>query len=275
MKHTRLLEIIREEIAGALNEIEKGNIKLSKGTPPTSIKQYTDKGFDVEIELEEDLLNEEPDFMGAGGQFDKKVAAKYGEEDTLEAATEKVTNRVLSDKGITKADVAKMDKKELDSLLKDIRAFISQKKQTPEVAAALKKQIEFDDSGSKLQDNQTNKAILRVLGFGSKKGPKAKESKTDAGTDDEGNEIEIDTKIQTPTGDTDIESRLNSVISAKKTKLKAAKKGSLEFKKELAALTSFLQGSEISKYIKKKIVGGKETNNPNPYSISNILKDIE
>ena len=31
----------------------------------------------------------------------------------------------------------------------------------------------------------------------------------------------------------------------------------------------------LEKYIKKKIVGGKETNNPNPYSISNILKDIE
>jgi hypothetical protein len=88
--------------------------------------------------------------------------------------------------------------------------------------------------------------------------------------DDEGNKIEIDTTIQTPTGDADIESKLNSVISAKKSKLKAAKKGSPEFEKELAALTSFLQGSEISKYIKKKTVGGS-----NPYSISNILKDIE
>jgi hypothetical protein len=119
--------------------------------------------------IKEEDINEEPDF---GGQLDKKVAAKYGEEDTLEAATEKVTNRVLSDKGITKADVAKMDAQELKALLKDIRAFISQKKQSPEVAAALEKQKEFDDSGSNLQDNQTNKAILRVLGFGSKKGPK-------------------------------------------------------------------------------------------------------
>jgi hypothetical protein len=33
-------------------------------------------------------------------------------------------------------------------------------------------QTEFDDSGSNLQDNQTNKAILRALGFESKKGPK-------------------------------------------------------------------------------------------------------
>ena len=71
MKQTRLLEIIREEIAGALNEIEKGEIELPKGTPPTAIKQYTDKGFDVKIvdpstgkmvqkeaQLEEDALNE-------------------------------------------------------------------------------------------------------------------------------------------------------------------------------------------------------------------------
>jgi hypothetical protein len=175
MKHTRLLEIIREEIAGALNEIEKGNIKLPKGTPQNSIEQYTDKGFDVEIELEEDALNEEPDF---GGQLDKKVAAKYGEEDTLEAATEKITNRVLSDKGITKAEVAKMDKDTLKVLLKDIRAFISQKNQTPEVTAALEKQKDIESSepggytGKQLQDNQTNKAILRALGFESKKGPK-------------------------------------------------------------------------------------------------------
>ena len=188
MKQTRLLEIIREEIAGALNEIEKGEIELPKGTPPATFKQYTDKGFDVKIvdpltgkmvqkeaQLEEDTLNEEPDF---GGQLDKKVAAKYGEEDTLEAATEKITNRVLSDKGITKAEVAKMDKDTLKVLLKDIRAFISQKNQTPEVTAALEKQKDIEASepggytGKQLQDNQTNKAILRALGFESKKGPK-------------------------------------------------------------------------------------------------------
>ena len=191
MKQSRLLEIIREEISSALNEAGLGDQitaldkqieavtkqisplqkKLAdlQGKKADLQKKEADLSTKTQTQLEEDSLNEEPDF---GGQFDKQVAAKYGEEDTLEAATEKITNRVLSDKGITKADVAKMDKKELDSLLKDIRAFISQKKQTPEVAAALKKQIEFDDSGSKLQDNQTNKAILRVLGFGSKKGPK-------------------------------------------------------------------------------------------------------
>lgn len=181
MKKSRLLEIIREEINEALNVLvtnKKGETTTMPFNTPDEKKNIEALKKDANItniettagqNIKEEDLNEEPDF---GGQLDKKVAAKYGEEDTLEAATEKVTNRVLSDKGITKADVAKMDAQELKALLKDIRAFISQKKQSPEVTAALEKQKEFDDSGSNLQDNQTNKAILRVLGFGSKKGPK-------------------------------------------------------------------------------------------------------
>jgi hypothetical protein len=51
MKQTRLLEIIREEIAGALNEIEKVKlIKLSKANTAELqklLKAYTDKGFDA------------------------------------------------------------------------------------------------------------------------------------------------------------------------------------------------------------------------------------
>ena len=182
MKKSRLLEIIREEISSALGEAATtyagksavDDLKKDKafssltGDAKADALEKLGSGGTVTIG-EEDQLNEVPDF---GGRFDKQVAAKYGEEDTLEAATEKITNRVLSDKGISKADVAKMDKDALKALLKDIRAFISQKNRTPEVAAALKKQTEFDDSGSNLQDNQTNKAILRALGFESKKGPK-------------------------------------------------------------------------------------------------------
>jgi hypothetical protein len=177
MKKSRLLEIIREEISAVLHEgeaEEKAAQMAAIKAADLEIKALQKKKAELMKTgvAESEELNEIPDFAGAGGRFDKQVAAKYGEEDTLEAATEKVTNRVLSDKGITKADVAKMDTQELKALLKDIRAFISQKKQSPEVAAALEKQKEFDDSGSNLQDNQTNKAILRVLGFGSKKGPK-------------------------------------------------------------------------------------------------------
>jgi uncharacterized protein (UPF0210 family) len=78
---------------------------------------------------------------------------------------EKVVNRTLSDRGISKADVSKMDKEDLKGLLKAIRQQISGKGQTSAVAQALKKQTEFDDSGSKLQDNQTNNAILKALGL--------------------------------------------------------------------------------------------------------------
>jgi len=124
MKKTRLLEIVREEIAFALNE--------------------------------------KPDF---GGRFDQQVAAKYGEEDTLQTATDEIVDRVLRDRGLSKSDVTKMEKEDLKGLLKDIRQQISGKKQDVRVKHALEKQIEFDDSGSKLQDNQTNNAILKSLGL--------------------------------------------------------------------------------------------------------------
>jgi hypothetical protein len=175
MKKSRLLEIIREEISTALSEItmvdkktdatEAGEIakKEEKDLPTVqaAIKTAKTTGKPVAV-AEEDQLNEVPDF---GGRFDKQVAAKYGEEDTLEAAMEKVVNRTLSDRGISKADVAKMDKEGLKSLLKAIRQQISGKGQISAVTKALEKQTEFDDSGSKLQDNQTNNAILKALGL--------------------------------------------------------------------------------------------------------------
>jgi hypothetical protein len=175
MKKSRLLEIIREEINEALNVLvtnkkgdtttmpfntpdEKKNIEaLKKDANITNIE--TTAGQNIK---EEDQLNEIPDF---GGRFDQQVAAKYGEEDTLESAMEKVVNRTLSDRGISKTDVSKMDKEGLKGLLKAIRQQISGKGQTSAVAQALKKQTEFDDSGSKLQDNQTNNAILKALGL--------------------------------------------------------------------------------------------------------------
>lgn len=167
MKKSRLLEIIREEISAVLHEGE---------TEDDAAKNAQIKATDLEIKAlqkkkaelmksgvaESEELNEIPDF---GGRFDKQVAAKYGEEDTLEAAMEKVVNRTLSDRGISKADVAKMDKEGLKSLLKAIRQQISGKGQISAVTKALEKQTEFDDSGSKLQDNQTNNAILKALGL--------------------------------------------------------------------------------------------------------------
>ena len=169
MKKSRLLEIIREEIGAVLSEVGQSPeeakatnlaIQAEKAKIAAAQKQLQQLQKTGVSEAED--LNEEPDF---GGRFDQKVAAKYGEEDTLEVAMEKVVNRTLSDRGISKADVSKMDKKDLKDLLRAIRQQISGKGQTPAVAQALKKQIEFDDSGSKLQDNQTNNAILKALGL--------------------------------------------------------------------------------------------------------------
>lgn len=187
MKKSRLLEIIREEISTALNEIEKGEIELPKGTNTAIAKSYTDKGFDIKfvdpttgkMVQKEDQLNEIPDF---GGRYDQQVAAKYGEEDTLQTAANEIVDRVLMDRGLTKADVTKLEKEDLKSLLKDIRQQISGKQQDIRVKHALEKQTEFDDSGSKLQDNQTNNAILKALGLVTpgKKGRKASEKPAEA-----------------------------------------------------------------------------------------------
>jgi hypothetical protein len=174
MKKSRLLEIIREEINEALNVLvtnKKGETTTMPFNTPDEKKNIEALKKDANItniettagqNIKEEDINEIPDF---GGRFDKQVAAKYGEEDTLEAAMEKVVNRTLSDRGISKADVSKMDKEGLKDLLKAIRQQISGKGQTSAVAQALKKQTEFDDSGSKLQDNQTNNAILKALGL--------------------------------------------------------------------------------------------------------------
>jgi hypothetical protein len=167
MKKSRLLEIIREEISAVLHEgeaEEKAAKAAAIKAADLEIKALEKKKADMMKSgvAESEELNEIPDF---GGRFDKQVAAKYGEEDTLEAAMEKVVNRTLSDRGISKADVSKMDKEGLKGLLKAIRQQISGKGQTSAVAQALKKQTEFDDSGSKLQDNQTNNAILKALGL--------------------------------------------------------------------------------------------------------------
>jgi hypothetical protein len=123
MKQTRLLEIIREEISNALNEV--------------------------------------PDF---GGRYDQQVAAKYGEDQTLEDATKDITDEILKDMGISRDDIKK-DTDKAKEVLKAIRSKVVGKARDPRVAKALEKQIEFDDSGNALQANQTNNAILKALGL--------------------------------------------------------------------------------------------------------------
>jgi hypothetical protein len=258
MKHTRLLEIIREEIADALKK---------------------------------DELNEVPDF---GGRYDKQVSDKYGKDQTLEDATKDITDEILKDMGVSKDDLKK-DEDKAKEVLKAIRSKVVGKNRDSRVTKALEKQEEFDDSGNALQANQTNNAILKALGLKEpgqrgrkaseksepkdkaekepkKKESKSKENKTDAGTDDEGNKVEIDTTVKALTGDKEIEIKLKDVISKKKDKLKAALKSKDQetYNKEKTALKQFLEKPEIAKYIKKKTV-----DKVNPYTLSSIEDEIK
>ena len=297
MKHTRLLEIIREEIAGALKEGEAEE-RAAKAAEIKAI-DLKQKALDAEKRdtmksgaLEEDALNEVPDF---GGRYDQQVAAKYGEDQTLEDATKDITDEILKDMGVSRDDLKK-DADKAKDVLKAIRSKVVGKARDPRVAKALEKQEEFDDSGNALQANQTNNAILKALGLkepgqrGRKaseksdkpkaktekefkeKESKSKESKIDAGTDDEGNKVEIDTTVKALTGDKEIEIKLKDVISKKKDKLKAALKSKDQetYSKEKAALKQFLEKPEIAKYIKKKTV-----DKVNPYTLSSIEDDIK
>lgn len=171
MKKNRLLEIIREEIAGALGEASyagKGAIPQLKKDPKFSSlsgdgklnaeKELKSGGT---VELEEDDLNEIPDF---GGRYDQQVAAKYGEDQTLEDATKDITDEILKDKGVTREDLKK-DAEKAKEILKLIRSAVVGKNKDERVSKALEKQTEFDTSGNALQANQTNNAILKALGL--------------------------------------------------------------------------------------------------------------
>jgi hypothetical protein len=140
MKKARLLEIVREEISSALNEI--------------------------------------PDF---GGRFDQQVADKYGDDATLQDATDEIVDEVLKDMDVTREDLKK-DEEKAKEVLKAIRKKVVGKNQDPRVKKALEKQEEFDDSGNILQANQTNNAILKALGLKEpgKRGRKASEKKEES-----------------------------------------------------------------------------------------------
>jgi hypothetical protein len=91
MKHTRLLEIIREEIAGALNE-KKGNVELPSGTPTSAAQQYINKGIDISFVDK----NGKTTFKEAQleGEKRKKLAEKYQlDEETINEMASVVQTR--------------------------------------------------------------------------------------------------------------------------------------------------------------------------------------
>ena len=265
MKHTRLLEIIREEIASALNEVPDFGGKLDQGVA----KEFGEKNT-LQNAVDK-IVGETLTDMGVTLEDLKKDKAK---------ATEALTS---------------IREKVLGAKRKNIP-------QDPRVTKALEKQEDVEVatlgaiSGKSLQQNQTENAIKKALGLkepgqrGRKaseksdkpkaktekefkeKESKSKESKIDAGTDDEGNKVEIDTTVKALTGDKEIEIKLKDVISKKKDKLKAALKSKDQetYNKEKAALKQFLEKPEIAKYIKKKTV-----DKVNPYTLSSIEDDIK
>lgn len=168
MKKSRLLEIIREEISSALNEVGQSPeeakatnlaIQAEKAKIAAAQKQLQQLQKSGVSEAED--LNEIPDF---GGRFDQQVAAKYGEDQTLEDATKDITDEILRDMGLSRDDLKK-DADKAKEVLKAIRSKVVGKNQDPRVKKALEKQTEFDDSGNPLQANQTNNAILKALGL--------------------------------------------------------------------------------------------------------------
>jgi len=184
MKKDRLLEIIREEINEALNVLV--TTKDGKTTPMPYNTQDEKESIDalkpdsnvINIKttagknIKEEDLNEIPDF---GGQLDQGVAAKYGEEDTLQKAVDEIVDETLKDMGVTLEDLKK-DKDKATETLNSIREKVLGAKrknipQDPRVIKALKKQedIEVDKlgsiSGKSLQQNQTDNAIKKALGL--------------------------------------------------------------------------------------------------------------
>lgn len=190
MKKSRLLEIIREEISEALNVLvtnKKGETTTMPYNTSDEKKNVMNLKADSNItniettagqNIKEDDLNEIPDF---GGRFDSQVAAKYGEDQTLEDATKDITDEILKDMGLSRDDLKK-DVDKAKEVLKAIRSKVVGKNQDTRVKKALEKQTEFDDSGNALQANQTNNAILKALGLKEpgQRGRKASEKPAEA-----------------------------------------------------------------------------------------------
>jgi hypothetical protein len=182
MKQTRLLEIIREEIAGALREDENADKKAKMAALAATQaeinalllkkKEQMKGGVAESEELEEDNLNEVPDF---GGKLDQGVAKEFGEKNTLQNAVDKIVDETLTDMGVTLEDLKK-DKAKATEALTSIREKVLGAKrknipQDPRVTKALEKQEDVEVatlgaiSGKSLQQNQTENAIKKALGL--------------------------------------------------------------------------------------------------------------
>jgi hypothetical protein len=315
MKQTRLLEIIREEIASALGEA------ATTYAGKTSIDDLKkDKAFggltgDAKADAMEKLTG--GGTVTIGEEKRKKLAEKYqiDEETINEMASIKQLKNELERQGktselqaVTTAEKAALDtlkadptitsdgrlkgyvptlKKELlnthNIKLQDLLSIVAGKAEddgikfssdiaTNTIEKDAANQITGKEAGQRGRKASEEKPSKAEKAPKSKSEPKSKENKLDAGTDDEGNKVEIDTTIKALTGDKEIEMKLKDIVSKKKDKLKAALKSKDQetYNKEKSALKQFLEKPEIAKYIKKKTV-----DRVNPYSISSIENEIK
>lgn len=252
MKKSRLKEIIQEEIQKILSEVPLYNVTDKEGFNK-AYKEFKDNEVSKNKSLNTIL-----DKLKDAGEVDTKELASQSGKDSATFNNPEIRKFINR-----KSDEKPIDKKTGEELI-DFSPFLdvkSSRKPKPE---------EEKSSTSKPPKKPTSDKRV------------SKPVKT-TGMDDEDKEAfksgesdEVAKKAGKVEGDEEIETRLKNVISAKKSKLKKAKKGSLEYKKELAALKQFLDGKNIKKYINKKKVGdNNQVGDNNPYSISNILKDIE
>ena len=252
MKQTRLLEIIREEISSALNEVPDFGGRYDK--------QVSDKyGKDQTLEdATKDITDEILKDKGISKDDLKK------DEDKAKEVLKAIRSKVVGKDRDPRVSKALEKQEEFDDSGNALQA--NQTNNAILKALGLK---EPGQRGRKASEKSEPKTKSEPK---AKTEPKAKESKTDAGTDDEGNKVEIDTTVKSLTGDKEIETKLKDVISKKKDKLKAALKSKDQetYNKEKAALKQFLEKPEIAKYIKKKTV-----DKVNPYTLSSIEDDIK
>jgi hypothetical protein len=252
MKQTRLLEIIREEISSALNEVPDFGGRYDK--------QVLDKyGKDQTLEdATKDITDEILKDKGISRDDLKK------DEDKAKEVLKAIRSKVVGKDRDPRVSKALEKQEEFDDSGNALQA--NQTNNAILKALGLK---EPGQRGRKASEKSEPKTKSEPK---AKTEPKAKESKTDAGTDDEGNKVEIDTTVKSLTGDKEIEAKLKDVISKKKDKLKAALKSKDQetYNKEKAALKQFLEKPEIAKYIKKKTV-----DKVNPYTLSSIEDDIK
>lgn len=250
MKKSDLLKIIKEEIdAFTVNEDASAN-KAAVDAEKMSIdkqilalnkkkQELSRGGLMSETELDEEQLDEMAKITGRLETAIKKVIADNPELEGLPL------------KKVIRKDAEVVDSLEGDDLYDN---------QLNKYIALQKGEREVGQRGRKADPNKAPKAPIKT----EKPTQNFAKPATDDLTDEDGNKVEVDKTVKPVVGNAEIEAKLKDVISKKKAKLANAK--GADYDRELAALKQFLAKPEISKYIKKKTVGGV-----NPYSIDSIL----